>query len=81
MLELAEDEQQAFIEDSKKRVLGGLKASKRPTFTLVLGAQGVGKSSLTALFENAAVISPIIMPPSALIRGIIRMTWKSVILQ
>lgn len=58
MLELAEDEQQAFIEDSKKRVLGGLKASKRPTFTLVLGAQGVGKSSLTALFENAAVISP-----------------------
>ena len=58
MLELAEDEQQAFIEDSKKRVLGGLKASKRPTFTLVLGAQGVGKSSLTARFENAAVISP-----------------------
>ena len=86
MLELAEDEQQAFIEDSKKRVLGGLKASKRPTFTLVLGAQGVGKSSLTALFENAAVISPalmlpIIMPPSASIRGIIRMIGKSAILQ
>ena len=58
MLELAEDEQQAFIEDSKKRVLDGLKASKRPTFTLVLGAQGVGKSSLTTRFENAAVISP-----------------------
>lgn len=58
MLELAEDEQQAFIEDSKKRVLGGLKATNDPTFTLVLGAQGVGKSSLTALFENAAVLSP-----------------------
>lgn len=58
MLELAEDEQQAFIEDSKKKVLSGLKASKRPTFTLVLGAQGAGKSSLTANFENAAVISP-----------------------
>lgn len=58
MLELAEDEQQAFIEDSKKKVLSGLKVSKRPTFTLVLGAQGVGKSSLTERFENAAVISP-----------------------
>ena len=58
MLELAEDEQQIFIENSKRKALNGLKPSGKPTFTLVLGAQGSGKSSLTERFENAAVISP-----------------------
>ena len=58
MLELAEDEQKAFIDSCMKRDLAGLKPVKNPTFTLVLGAQGAGKSALTTSFENAVVISP-----------------------
>lgn len=48
MLELAEDEQQAFIEDSKKRVLGGLKASKRDVYA------GIGRSGRRKVVVDGA---------------------------
>ena len=47
-----------LLSRTAKKGLGRFEGLKTTTFTLVLGAQGVGKSSLTALFENAAVISP-----------------------
>ena len=57
MLELAEDEQQAFTEQMVQKALAGKTASTDPTFYALVGAPGSGKSTLAAGIENAVVIS------------------------
>ncbi len=57
MIELAEDEQQAFTEQMVKEALEGKKPSKNPTFCALIGAPGSGKSTLASTMDNAVVIS------------------------
>ena len=57
MLELAEDEQQAFTEQMVKKALEGKTPSKNPTFYALVGAPGSGKSTLAAQIDNAVIIS------------------------
>lgn len=58
MLELAEDEQEAFIKNYKTKVLTGLKPERVPEFIVLIGTKGIGKSTLAKKQVNAAVISP-----------------------
>lgn len=57
MLELAEDEQMAFMEEMKKKLLKGKKTSEKPQFIALIGAPGSGKSTLAKQHKNAVVIS------------------------
>ncbi len=57
MLELAEDEQQAFTEQMVQKALAGKTPSTDPTFYALVGAPGSGKSTLAAGIKNAVVIS------------------------
>lgn len=57
MLELAEDEQEYFIDKLKKKTLIGKKGSEHPVFTAIIGMPGTGKSTLAAKMQNTAVIS------------------------
>ena len=59
MLELAEDEQQAFIEHIKQKVLSGkVPAEGQPVLTMLIGAPGSGKSYLAHKIKNSAYCSP-----------------------
>lgn len=58
MLELAEDEQQHFIEMQKAKVFKGLTVSDNPEYIALIGAKGAGKSTLSRNLKNTAVISP-----------------------
>lgn len=58
MIELAEDEQDIFIERIKNRSLRGKKKSEYPTFTALIGAPGSGKSTFARRnLKNSAIIS------------------------
>lgn len=58
MLELAEDEQEDFIENYKRKVFANLKSEKQPQFVILVGAKGIGKSSLAKKHENFAIVAP-----------------------
>lgn len=58
MLELAEDEQEDFIKSYKSKIFANLKSEKQPQFVILIGASGVGKSTLAKKHENFAVIGP-----------------------
>lgn len=58
MLELAEDEQLAFIEMQKEKAFRGLKPSANPEYVVLIGAKGAGKSTLSRNLQNTAIISP-----------------------
>ncbi len=57
MIELAEDEQQIFIERMTAKALKGKTPSENPTFYALIGAPGSGKSTLASTIDNAVVIS------------------------
>lgn len=58
MLELAEDEQLAFIEAQKAKVFKDLTPVEKPEYIALIGAKGAGKSVLSRNLKNTAVISP-----------------------
>ena len=57
MLELAEDEQQDFINEMVEKATQGVTSSQTPTFYALLGAPGSGKSTLARHMNNAVKIS------------------------
>lgn len=57
MLELAADEQKAFIETYKEKVLTGKTRVEKPKFTCLLGAKGSGKTTLGRKLENTVLVS------------------------
>ena len=57
MLELAEDEQEYFIEQMKRKALLDKKPADNPTFTAILGMPGTGKSTIASKLDNTVIIS------------------------
>ena len=57
---LAEDEQQTFIKQYQEELFSGVTSSagSYPRFTIILGAQGAGKSTLSTSLRNTVVVSP-----------------------
>lgn len=57
MLYLADDEQQVFIEQMKKQAFAGKHPVDNPVLTVLIGAQGSGKSHLAEQIPNSVLIS------------------------
>lgn len=57
MIELAEDEQQAFIEKMKQKALRLKRPAEHPVFIAMVGTQGAGKSTIARQEKNAVLLA------------------------
>lgn len=58
MLDMAEDEQLAFIEMQKAKAFKELTPVEHPEYIVLIGAKGAGKSTLSRNLQNTVVVSP-----------------------